>query len=214
MAPEKELRSRQEGGRRVGRNVLEDVGRLGVPHIRGGQRLALEHHLRINPTFTILNMEKAEPLMAQCMSGTKTEADCIYYGWAICDKKLFCREAYFSGKGVAAHLANVGDLVAKLLDDGAVKLDSIEVHGPPDRLRRCKSACEALGCSFWEAQGGFAKFATPTTGPAAADSVVCSAEVWYRARCCSGVQGGSLTLLVMIDTRERVCERVPGWLVW
>ena len=163
MAPEKELEAVKKAGDELGATYWKTWDDWACPTFAAGSASHSNTICTINPTFTILNMEKAEPLMAQCMSGTKTEADCIYYGWAICDKKLFCREAYFSGKGVAAHLANVGDLVAKLLDDGAVKLDSIEVHGPPDQLRRCKSACEALGCSFWEAQGGFAKFATPTT---------------------------------------------------
>ena len=56
----------------------------------------------IEPQFTILDLEKATPIMAEFVEATKKEAGCIYYGWEICGDKLFCKEAYESGEAVNA----------------------------------------------------------------------------------------------------------------
>ena len=60
----------------------------------------------IQPTFTIVDLATAEPLMKECVDATKAEKGCVYYGWTIKDDKLFCREAYVDGDAVDAHLAN------------------------------------------------------------------------------------------------------------
>lgn len=114
--------------------------------------------LTLQPTFTMLERSAAEPLLHQCMYAAKQEADCLSYGWAMHGDQLTCRQAYRSGKGVAAHLANVGALVGRLLDEGAVSLTSIELHGPADEIADARvGGCDALGCAYWTAlDGGFA----------------------------------------------------------
>jgi hypothetical protein len=48
----------------------------------------------IEPLFTVLDWERAEPLMKQFEQATSTEKGCIYYGWVKSGDKLICREAY------------------------------------------------------------------------------------------------------------------------
>merc|ERR1711959_258467 len=76
-----------------------------------------------------------EPIMKEFVEATKTEDGCVYYGWTVAGEKLFCREAYNDGAAVNAHLANVGPLIGKLLEDGVCKLDQIH-QGPRHRVLR------------------------------------------------------------------------------
>lgn len=85
--------------------------------------------LTIEPTFTILNPELAEPIMKEFVEKTRTEKGCLYYGWSKCGDKLFCREAYVDGEAVLAHLGNVGPCIDALLKESA-ELDRISIHGP------------------------------------------------------------------------------------
>lgn len=39
--------------------------------------------LTVNPTFTILDWEKAEPILNQCTEGTKEHDGCLYYGFIL-----------------------------------------------------------------------------------------------------------------------------------
>ena len=73
---------------------------------KGSDVAATENFCTIQPTFTIVDLATAEPLMKECVDATKAEKGCVYYGWTIKDDKLFCREAYVDGDAVDAHLAN------------------------------------------------------------------------------------------------------------
>merc|ERR1711924_303798 len=86
--------------------------------------------LTIHPYFTILDKEKALPIMADFVERTRNEEGCIYYGWDLVGNKLFCRESYVDGKAVNAHLENVGPCIGAILADGVATLDRIEIHGP------------------------------------------------------------------------------------
>merc|ERR1712224_737914 len=92
--------------------------------------------------------------MAEFVERTKTETGCIYYGWSRVEDKLFCREAYVDAAGVLAHLENVGQCVAKLLESAAA-LDKIELHGPSEELAKCKGAMDGFGTTYWTIDSGF-----------------------------------------------------------
>ena len=116
------------------------------------------------PVFRLVDREKAEPLMAQCIAAAKGEKECLFFGWAICGDKLFCRSAHVSGKSVAAHLANIGPLVGELLDSEAVTLEeAIELHGPGAAIEDAQSACDALGCIYYRTCAGVSTFAPPSS---------------------------------------------------
>ena len=128
--------------------ITKETG--GIPM---GQRL-----LTIQPTFTVQDWSKAEPIMAEFTDKTSKESNCIYYGWTRSGDKLFCREAYSSANGVLEHLENVGPCVDKLLGDGIATLDRIELHGPMGQVQPCKETMNGFGTIYYNVDSGFQKF--------------------------------------------------------
>ena len=102
--------------------------------------------------------EKAKPIMAEFVEKTSKEGDVIFYGWTTNGDKLFCREAYSSGKGVLRHLENVGPCVEALLADGVATLDRIELHGPMGQVQECKQAMDAFGTTYFNVDSGFQRY--------------------------------------------------------
>jgi len=114
--------------------------------------------MTIQPTFSILDRAKAEPIMAEFVEATKRESGCVYYGWTIAGDKLFCREAYVDGAAVNAHLANVGEFIGKILAEGVCKLDHIHIHGPADQLEIVKPGTKDLGTVYYGIHSGFSRY--------------------------------------------------------
>ena len=112
----------------------------------------------IHPTFTVIDWEKAKPIMADFIKKTRTESGCLYYGWTLVGDKLKCREGYVDGAGVNAHLTNVGDCIGALLSEGVAKLDSIEIHGPSEQLELVKPGTKDLGTKYFSIDSGFSRF--------------------------------------------------------
>ena len=103
----------------------------------------------IQPVFSLLDKQKAEPFMKQCVEATATEEGCVYYGlvgvdhthsgtiaasptppqltrsWTISDdgSKLYCREAYVDGTAVDVHLKV--RCHARLIPHSALTLDQL-----------------------------------------------------------------------------------------
>jgi len=127
--------------------------------------------LTIEPTFTILNKELAEPIMAEFVEKTKTEKGCLYYGWSMDGDKLFCREAYVDGEAVLAHLGNVGPCIDALLKESA-KLERISIHGPQAELDKVKPATEALGTKYYAIDSGFGNITQDSSDEPGAQDLV------------------------------------------
>jgi len=118
----------------------------------------------INPTFTVEDWAKAEPIMKDFVEKTKTEKGCIYYGWCKTGDKLKCREAYVDGAAVNAHLENVGPCIQALLADGIAKLESIDIQCPEDQVAVVKPGTEALGTAYYQVHSGFTNMTSATEG--------------------------------------------------
>ena len=58
----------------------------------------------VQPTFTVKDWSKVNPIMADFVSSTRKEPGCIYNGWTKDGDTLFCREAYKDVDAVNAHL--------------------------------------------------------------------------------------------------------------
>jgi len=112
----------------------------------------------IQPVFTLIDQAKAEPFMKRCVDATKGERGCVYYGWAIRGDKLFCRECYVDGSAVNVHLAEAVPIVGELLESGADKLDSVELHGPAAEWPKFTVATDALDAVYFDVDASFAKF--------------------------------------------------------
>lgn len=118
-------------------------------------------HCNIYPIFTLKDYEKAKPLMDECVEATKAESGCFYYGWTVNEDKtkLFCRETYVDGSSAGRHLAAAGPTVTKMIESGAVELDSIGVMGGPADLFTVKAEADKLGCAYWKVWDSFDNFA-------------------------------------------------------
>lgn len=46
----------------------------------------------LQPMFRVVDRARAEPLLAACLDASKTDSDCLYYGWAFCADHLVCRQ--------------------------------------------------------------------------------------------------------------------------
>ena len=99
----------------------------------------------IHPHFEILDFDKAEPIMRDFFEKTKTEKDCLYYGWCLNGSHLYCREAYANGEGINKHLANVGACIEAFLADGVAKLTEIAIMGPAAEVAKTKAGTEKAG---------------------------------------------------------------------
>ena len=129
----------------------------GFTNIRGDSEQPY-NFCSIHPTFTVIDWQKAKPVMAEFVTKTRSESGCLYYGWTLTGDKLKCREAYVDGNSVNEHLKNVGDCITALLADGVATLDSINIHGPADQLELVKPGTEALGTKYFVIESGFSKF--------------------------------------------------------
>jgi quinol monooxygenase YgiN len=129
-----------------------------IPAIAGGPPKPNTHPytmLSICPTFTVVDWDKAKPIMEDFVARTKTEAGCVYYGWTKTGNSLKCREMYKDGAAVNAHLENVGPCIQALLAEGVATLDDINIQGPADQLEIVKPGTEALGTTYFATDGGF-----------------------------------------------------------
>ena len=107
----------------------------------------------IQPTFTVNDWSAVEPIMADFVSATRSEPDCVYYGWTRDGNTLCCREAYKDGDAVNAHLDNVGGHIGEILKYAT--LDDISIHGPTFELEKCKPNTQELGTKYFSVDSGF-----------------------------------------------------------
>jgi len=122
----------------------------------------------IHPYFTILDWEKAKPVMAEFVEATNTESGMVYYGWTVNgtpgskDMKLCCREAYTNGDAILAHLENVGPFLDKMLKGDAppAKLDGISFMGPAAEIEKIKPTTDPFGSKYFVTDSGFSKYTT------------------------------------------------------
>lgn len=113
-------------------------------------------HVTIVPTFTVPDGKLPEfkagfPQFFECVKqGTK---ECLYYGFAVHENTVVCREGYESAEGALAHLSDVeAPLAAALAIVGSgVKLS---IMGPKAELDKLREPMAHLGPCFWELDSG------------------------------------------------------------
>ena len=59
----------------------------------------------IHPYFVIKEgeLESVRSYLEKFVELTRSEQDCLYYGFTLCGNKLYCREGYANGAGALAH---------------------------------------------------------------------------------------------------------------
>merc|ERR1719409_273764 len=118
---------------------------------------APDTHVTIVPYFTVPEgkMDEFKHGFNAFYEGTRAgTTECLYYGFAVCGNKVFCREGYKSAKGVLAHLSDVKaplDIALAIVGDNGLDLAEM---GPAAELDKLKSALGPLGAKFWETDRG------------------------------------------------------------
>jgi len=120
---------------------------------RGHEADVSDTHVTIVPYFTVPDgrMGEFKQNFPQFYAGTKAGTnEALYYGFAVHDNQVFCREGYESAEGVLAHLDDVGgplNAALAIVGDGGLDLS---VMGPAAELDKLREALTPLGTKFWE----------------------------------------------------------------
>lgn len=118
--------------------------------------MALEDNLcTLVPYFTVQSgkLDEFKSLGDQMVERTRTEKDCIFYGFSFNGDKAHCREGYQSAEGILAHLGNVDALLKQALE--IASLDSLEVHAPAAEIEKLKQPLAALNPTYYVVESGF-----------------------------------------------------------
>jgi len=118
--------------------------------------MALEDSMcTIVPYFTVQEgkLDEFKAVGEQMVEATKTEKECLFYGFSFNGNRVFCREGYTGADGLLAHLANVDALLKQAL--GMASLDIFEIHGPEAELAKLREPLKALGPTFFVLETGF-----------------------------------------------------------
>jgi quinol monooxygenase YgiN len=99
----------------------------------------------VHPYFRPLDgqREAVLALLPAFASRVEREEGCLYYEFFTDGDLVYCREAYRDAAAFEAHVANVGDLLERLLALSAV--ERLEVHGPDAEVARVNSSLADLG---------------------------------------------------------------------
>ncbi len=109
----------------------------------------------LSPYFSV-HPGKLDAFRALCerfVSATRSEKDCLYYGFAIDDHTAVCREGYAHADGLLAHLTNVQPLIGEALK--LADLSRLEVHGPAAELAKLRGPMADLKPRFFTLEYGF-----------------------------------------------------------
>lgn len=109
------------------------------------------------PYFNIQEgkLEEFKALGEQMVAVTKTESDCLFYGFTFNGNRALCREGYTGANGVLAHLKNVDALLQQAL--AIASLDVFEIHGPADQVDQLREPLKALNPVYFVLETGFRK---------------------------------------------------------
>jgi len=113
----------------------------------------------IHPYFDVKEgeQENVRAYLEKFVELTKSEQDCLYYGFSFSGNQLHCREGYKNGAGALAHLENVGPLLQEMLGSGKVELKDLQIHGPEKEVAKLREPLAPLNPSYWVLEYGFRK---------------------------------------------------------
>jgi quinol monooxygenase YgiN len=130
------------------------------------------HLLTIQPTFTVTDWSTATRVLADFLDETRAEAGCSYCGWtqSLSGDRIFISEAFRDADAVIEHVQAYKAIKPALA--GAVTLERMQLHGPPDELAKCRGAMPSGTECFEALPGGFSFFSKQTGGLMTAQTLV------------------------------------------
>ena len=92
----------------------------------------------IHAYFTIREgrLDAFRALSLQFVERTKTETECLYYGYSFNGNVAFCREGYVGGEALLHHVGHVSDLLAEAATISDIT--RLEVHGLESELTKLR----------------------------------------------------------------------------
>lgn len=104
----------------------------------------IERSVSIHPYFKVRagSMDVAKGILRDFIARTSREAGVLYYEFTIGGDVVFCREAYVDADAALVHIANVGEVVDRML--GVSELMRIELHGPAAELDKLRGPFAAM----------------------------------------------------------------------
>jgi len=187
MGPPKELAKLKEALGPLGAKFY-DTDRGGMWF--GGMEEGPDTHVTIVPYFTVPDgkMSEFKRGFGSFYKGTRTGTkEAVYYGFAVCENKVFCREGYKSADGVLAHLGDVKEALDKavgIVGEGGLDL---AVMGPAAELEKLKGALTPLGAKFYETDAGSMWLPTGDPEPKLKPAVAGATEMKVTMQKGSGV---------------------------
>jgi quinol monooxygenase YgiN len=111
----------------------------------------------VQPYFLVKEgeMDNVKTYLEKFVEMTKSEKDCLYYGFSICGDKIHCREGYADGDGALAHINNIGALLQEVLQSGIMELTDLQIHGPEEELAKLRQPLADLNPNYWVLEYGF-----------------------------------------------------------
>lgn len=111
----------------------------------------MDSKIIVNPTFTILDWEKAESILNKCTEGTKKHEGCLYYEVIVNNEEgkmtAECREAWACANSLKEHIygsEGIGGIMGALVEPGVATLDQIYLTGPPQNSQRPRRSLRPL----------------------------------------------------------------------
>lgn len=105
-------------------------------------------------------------LLPAFVEKTAGEEKMLHYEFTQDGDEIFCREAYLDAEGTLAHLENVGELLAQMLE--AADLIRLEVHGPEEELAKLRGPMAHLPARWFAVVEGLSRdFTQPEANRAA-----------------------------------------------
>ncbi len=104
--------------------------------------------MRDSTLFTVQTgkLDEFKALGGQMVERTKSEQECLFYGFSFNGEKAFCREGYTSAEGLLAHLENVDSLLKQAL--AIASLHRLEIHAPATEVAKLKEPLAGLNPDF------------------------------------------------------------------
>ena len=88
-------------------------------------------------------LEAFKSLCEQFVEKTRSEPQCLYYGFSFDGDQVYCREGYEDAQALLVHLENVGALLDEALK--IAELTRLEIHGPEEELAHLREPLKDLG---------------------------------------------------------------------
>ena len=113
--------------------------------------------ISIHPYFKVHpgKLDAARALLPRFVAKTTTEPKCLYYEFTSNGDVVFCREAYVDAEGALAHLANVGEILAEMMQVSDVI--RLEIHGPAAELEKLKGPLAEYKPEWFVYEAGVSK---------------------------------------------------------